>query len=74
MSTNPFARFSRLIPTYPLRVGTVVSVAGTSLVVSELGGAQLRVIGEGTVGSKVYFRNGEVVSSAPSLTLEIVDE
>ena len=72
--SNLFVRFQRLLPSNPLRVGNVVSVSGTSVLVQEDGGAQVRVIGEATVNSRVYFRAGEIVGPAPNLTLITVEE
>jgi hypothetical protein len=72
--SNLFSRFKRLLPTYPLRVGDVLSVEGTAVVVQEIGGTTVRVIGEASVGQRVYFRHAEIVGLAPSLALLVVEE
>ena len=72
--SNLFKRFQRLIPSYPLRVGTVQEVLGTSVLVTEVGGGSVRLVGEATVGQKVYFRNAEIVGPAPSLPVEVIEE
>lgn len=71
---NLFTRFKKLIPTYPLRVGTVLSVDGTSVQLEEVGGARLMVRGaDVSVGDKVYFRDGVIEGPAPSLPLEVIE-
>lgn len=72
--SNLFKRFQRLIPSYPLRVGTVQEVQGTSVLVAEVGGGTVRLVGTGTVGQKVYFRNAETVGPAPNLPVEVIEE
>lgn len=72
--SNLFARFQRLLPSTPLRVGTVTAVAGTSVLVQESDGSAVRVIGSATVGSRIYFKGGEVVGPAPNLQLVVVEE
>ncbi len=72
--SNLFKSFQRLVPTFPLRVGVVLSADDTSAVVEEVGGAQLRVIGTATAGRRVYFRNNAIVGDAPQLPLEVIEE
>lgn len=74
MSSNLFVRFKRLLPTTPTRIGTVTSVDGTDLVVTELGGGTARIVGDATVGQKVYFRGRVMDSLAPTLAEVQVDE
>ena len=71
---NLFKRFERLLPSRPLRVGTVVAVDGTDVVLQELGGAAVRARGEATVGARVYFRDSVVEGPAPNLPLEVIEE
>lgn len=72
--SNLLEVFRRLVPTYPLRVGTVLAADTTSVVVEESGGAQTRIVGAASVGQKVYFRNGALVGAAPDLPLEVIEE
>lgn len=72
--SNLFKRFQRLIPSYPLRIGTVTEVNGTSVLVTEVGGGTVRLVGTATVGEQVYFRNTEVVGPAPDLPVEVIEE
>lgn len=74
MSTNLFTRFKKLLQPQPQRIGTVLSVVGTALVVQELGGGTARVVGEGTVGQQVYFQGNTVVGPAPSLPQDFIEE
>lgn len=72
--SNLFKRFQRLVPTYPLRVGTVRAISGTAVYVEEPGGTLVRLVGAASVGQKVYFRNAELVGAAPALPLEVIEE
>ena len=72
--SNLFKRFERLLPHHPLRVGTVLSVDGTAVLVQESGGGVVRVRGESTVGARVYFRDSTIEGSAPNLPLEVIEE
>lgn len=71
---NLFKRFQKLIPTYPLRVGTVSSVLSASeVLIEEVGGAVLTVRGSASVGQRVYFRNSVIEGLAPNLPVEVID-
>ena len=72
--SNLFKRFERLLPRHPLRVGTVLSVDGTTVLVQEQGGGVVRVRGEATAGTKVYFRDSIIEGPAPNLPLEVIEE
>lgn len=74
MATNLFVRFKKLVQPKPQRIGTVLSVVGTSVVIEESGGGTARLIGEATVGQKVYFRDDLIVGIAPNLTIVTVEE
>lgn len=71
--SNLFAQFKALIPQSPLLVGEVVAT-GTNTVTIELpGGDLINARGQGTVGAKVFVRDGVVESQAPSLPVELID-
>lgn len=71
---NLFKRLQRLLPSPPLRVGTVVAVGDGEATVEELAGGRVRVRGTASIGSRVYFRDGRIESAAPSLPLVAVEE
>lgn len=66
---NLYATFKKLIPNEPRLVGAVASVFTGGAVITLQSGATLRVLGEATVGQKVYVRGGVIEGPAPSLTL-----
>jgi len=72
--SNLFKRFERLLPRHPLRVGTVLSVDGTTALVQEQGGGVVRVRGDAITGAKVYFRDSTIEGPAPNLSLEVIEE
>ena len=72
--SNLFKRFERLLPRHPLRVGTVLSVDGTTALVQEPGGGVVRVRGDATTGAKDYFRDSTIEGPAPNLPLEVIEE
>ena len=72
--SNLFVRFKRLLGSPVQQVGTVTSVDGTALVVTQAGGGVARVTGAATVGQKIYFTAGKLDGLAPSLTEEFVEE
>ena len=70
MATNPWARFRRLVPSAPMVIVTVASVAtdGTSMVTTAAGGS-LRVFGDTVAaGNKAYIRDGIIIGEAPNMT------
>ena len=70
MATNPWARFRRLVPSAPMVIVTVASVAtdGTSMVTTAAGGT-LRVFGDAVAaGDKAYIRDGIIIGEAPNMT------
>lgn len=71
---NLFKRFRRLLPSYPLQVGDVLSVRGTEVTVRLLGGVQTTVRGEASTGDRVYIRNSVIEGPAPNLPLEVIEE
>ena len=72
--SNLFKRFERLLPHHPLRVGTVLTVDGTTALVQEQGGGVVRVRGDAITGAKVYFRDSTIEGPAPNLPLEVIEE
>ena len=73
MTTNLFAQFKRLLPAQPLLVGTVISSGSGAVVVELPGGDRITVRGEATPGDRAFVRNGLVESTAPALTLVLID-
>lgn len=71
---NLFSRFQKLLPNHPLRVGTVLGIDGTSLLLEEVGGALVTIRGSAAVGARVYFKDGVFDSLAPDLPLEVIEE
>ena len=71
---NLFKRFQKLIPTHPLRVGTVESVTGTQVTVVEVSGNPVVIRGEAQVGQLVYFRDSVLEGVAPQLPYVEVEE
>lgn len=71
---NMYRRFLSLLPDSPLLVATVVAVnADGTADVTLLDGSPLRVRGEGTVGGRVFVRDGAIEGDAPSLALEEIE-
>lgn len=71
---NPFVQFLQLLPKQPLLIGTVISSGSGTTQVELPGGARVTVRGAGTVGGKVFVRNGLVEGEAPNLptgTIEV---
>lgn len=72
--SNIFRRFLALIPDAPLLIGTVTAVnADGTTDVTLLDGSPLRVRGEGTVGGRVFVRDGAIEGDAPALALEQIE-
>lgn len=73
MSSNPYQVFKRLIPTYPLQVGAVISGGSGAYIIELPGGGRLNALGVATVGTQVYVRNGVIEGPAPTLPIEIIE-
>lgn len=73
MSRNLFTVLKELLPDPPLLVGNVLSSAGGVVQITVPGGAIMQARGVATVGEDVFFRNGVIESSAPALTLEVIN-
>lgn len=67
--SNLYAQFKRLLPDAPLQVGTVIAAGGGTATVELPGGGRLQARGEGTVGGKVFLRDGVIEGDAPNLTV-----
>lgn len=69
MTTNLYTRLRRLLPDPPLQVGAVISLADGIVTIELPGGARVQARGAGTVGAKVFFRNGVIEGDAPNLDI-----
>lgn len=66
---NLWTNFQSLIPRAPLLVGEVEAVnSNGTCSVAMPGGGSMRVIGTGTVGKKVFIKDGVIQGEAPDLT------
>lgn len=70
---NPYRVFKDLLPESPLLIGTVASSSGDVHVVTLIDGGMLTVRGEGTLGQRVFIRDGVIEGTAPSLTAEVIE-
>lgn len=70
---NLWRQFEDLLPDSPLLLGTVATHhADGTVTVELLDGGLLRVTGNGSVGDRVFVRDGRVTGDAPILpTVEI---
>ena len=70
---NLWRQFEELLPDSPLLLGTVATHhADGTVTVELLDGGPLRVTGSGSVGDRVFVRDGRVTGDAPTLpTVEI---
>ena len=65
---NIYNRLRGLLPVVRTQVGTVVAVYTDGVRIELQGGGYVRVKGQATVGQKIFIKNGQVVSVAPTLT------
>lgn len=65
---NPLTEFLSLLPSTPLQVGTVLSIASGTATIELPGGGRLQARGTATVGARVFVRNGVIEGAAPTLT------
>lgn len=70
--SNPYKLLRDLMPTAPLLVGEVVSVAGDLALIELPGGNRVKARGSAFIGQKVFFRDEVIEGAAPNLPLEIV--
>jgi hypothetical protein len=70
---NLWRQFEDLLPDSPLLLGTVATHhADGTVTVELLDGGLLRVTGNGSIGDRVFVRDGRVTGDAPTLpTVEI---
>lgn len=70
---NLYRLFRELLPEPPLLVGTI-TVAGTqSCQITLIDGGVLNARGTGTVGQRVFVRDGVIEGAAPSLPVELIE-
>lgn len=67
--SNPFVKLLRLLPQYPLQVGTVSSMNGTLANIELPGGNFIRARGTAEIGQTVFVRNGLIEGEAPALSV-----
>lgn len=65
---NIYKQFLGLLPISRTEVGDVVGVYTDGGLVELQTGGFKRVKGEATLGQKVFIKDGQIVSAAPSLT------
>ncbi len=73
MFNNPIKLLRDLLPEPALQVGTVVSVDGGVATIELPGGARVQARGEAADGTRVYFRNNLIESTAPNLQIEVIE-
>ena len=72
-TTNLWKRLKQLLPDPPLLVGTVDSVTAYGAVVILPDGSPVSVRGDGTVGDKVFIRDGLIEGQAPNLPTVLIE-
>ena len=65
---NAYREFMALMPDQPLEVGEITSIAGGVALITLPGGGVIQARGEGTVGQRVFIRDGVIEGPAPALT------
>lgn len=70
---NLYRIFKDLIPQSPLLIGEVVASHSTYCDIELPGGAYITARGAGTVGDKVFVRDGMIEGVAPTLTVITVE-
>lgn len=72
--TNLFQELIDLLPKTPLLVGTVAAVhSDGTATVTLLGGGQVRVRGNRTVGTQVFVKDGVIDTDAPVLPYAVIE-
>lgn len=69
---NPYRALLSLLPGRPLQVGTVTATAGGVATIELPGGATAQARGSASVGARVFFRDGSIEGTAPSLPVEVI--
>lgn len=70
---NLYEQFRQLLPDAPLQVGTVIDSGSGVITVQLPGGGLTKARGVATVSQRVFIRNSQLESIAPTLTLEMID-
>lgn len=73
MSMNPYTRLISLLPKRPLLVGVVLEVGNGVARIEMPGGGVELARGSATVGQRVYFRDGSIEGTAPTLPIEVIE-
>lgn len=69
MSYNLYSRLRALFYQDRLEVGSVIAVEPGRVTVALPDGATVNVLGDATVGDRVYIRGGAIEGKAPALTV-----
>lgn len=72
-STNLFAAFIELLPSYPLQVATITAIEGEVARLALPGGGVLTARGAGAVGDQVFVRDGVIEAQAPAMPTVFVE-
>ena len=72
-STNLWRRLRGLNPEAVLMIGEIVATTPGGRVVQLLDGAQIAARGTGTIGTKVFVRDGIIEGEAPDLTEVLIE-
>lgn len=70
---NPYKALLDLLPQRPLQIGTISAISGGVATIELPGGYTATARGDGTVGQKVFFRDGAIEGQAPTLPLEVIE-
>lgn len=66
--------FQALLPQTPLLIGTVAIVHGDgSVTITTLSGSPQRVLGDASLGQRIFAQDGKVIGPAPTLPVIEVD-
>lgn len=68
MYRNPYAVLRELLPEAATQAGVVQSYADGAAVILVLGGGLVKAKGATTVGASVFFKGGQIIGPAPTLT------
>lgn len=73
MLRNPFKVLQDLVARPGAEIGVVLSSASGQVVIELPGGGEVTARGSAAVGTTVYFRDGLVESTAPSLPIVTIE-
>ncbi len=65
--SNIYREFLALLPKRPRYVGTVIASTPTGATVQLPGGGVLHVLGQASIGQRVFVRDGAIEGPAPNL-------